>query len=157
MCRECIREDGWDKRIKLLRVKDHFICTFSSASATLSLQPSVARLTNPCFPPVPHTISLDRIDGNPSAQRALRGGRKGLHGQVPHRPHRTRQPPRPVKHPFAPRAETNNFFTIYFTGHFFFPYFKIRQKPDGWLRTFSVNTAAGLVRRAGRDSSSARA
>jgi DNA-directed RNA polymerase I and III subunit RPAC1 len=39
MCRECIREDGWDKRIKLLRVKDHFICTVfppSSASASTS-------------------------------------------------------------------------------------------------------------------------
>jgi len=30
MCRECIREDGWDKRIKLLRVKDHFIFSIES-------------------------------------------------------------------------------------------------------------------------------
>jgi len=28
MCRECIREPGWNERIELLRVKDHFICMF---------------------------------------------------------------------------------------------------------------------------------
>lgn len=28
MCRECIREEGWEKKIKLERVKDHFICTY---------------------------------------------------------------------------------------------------------------------------------
>jgi len=30
MCRECIREPEWDKRIKLLRVKDHFIFSIES-------------------------------------------------------------------------------------------------------------------------------
>jgi DNA-directed RNA polymerase I and III subunit RPAC1 len=28
MCRECIREPAWDERVKLRRVRDHFICTF---------------------------------------------------------------------------------------------------------------------------------
>jgi NAD-dependent dihydropyrimidine dehydrogenase PreA subunit len=135
MCRECIREDGWDKRIKLLRVKDHFICTFSSA---LSLQPYMARLTNPCFPPVPHTISLDRIDGNPSAQRALRGGRKGLHGQVPHRPHRTRQPPRPVKDPLRHSNHKNNtnYLQIIFPPFSFFPILKSDKNRTAILGPF---------------------
>lgn len=26
LCRECVRGDGWDKRVQLCRVKDHFIC-----------------------------------------------------------------------------------------------------------------------------------
>lgn len=26
MCRECIREDGWEEKVRLSRVKDHFIC-----------------------------------------------------------------------------------------------------------------------------------
>jgi len=30
MCRECIREPEWDRRIKLLRVKDHFIFSIES-------------------------------------------------------------------------------------------------------------------------------
>lgn len=92
----------------------------------LSLQPSMARATNPAFPPVPHTISLDRIDGNPSAQRALRGGRKGLHGQVPHRPHRTRQPPRPVKDPLRHSNHKNKhkLLQIIFPPFSFFPILK---------------------------------
>lgn len=28
LCRECIREDGWEKYVALRRVKDHFICKF---------------------------------------------------------------------------------------------------------------------------------
>lgn len=28
MCRECIRDPEREKRIKLRRVRDHFICTF---------------------------------------------------------------------------------------------------------------------------------
>lgn len=28
LCRECVRGDGWDKRVQLCRVKDHFICEF---------------------------------------------------------------------------------------------------------------------------------
>jgi len=26
LCRECVRGDGWDKRVQLRRVKEHFIC-----------------------------------------------------------------------------------------------------------------------------------
>jgi DNA-directed RNA polymerase alpha subunit len=26
LCRECVRGDGWDKRVQLCRVKEHFIC-----------------------------------------------------------------------------------------------------------------------------------
>lgn len=32
MCRECIREEGWDKKVKLTRVKDHFICKLLHSS-----------------------------------------------------------------------------------------------------------------------------
>lgn len=28
LCRECIREDGWEKYVALRRVKDHFICKY---------------------------------------------------------------------------------------------------------------------------------
>lgn len=28
MCRECIREPEWEQKIDLLRVRNHFICTF---------------------------------------------------------------------------------------------------------------------------------
>ena len=30
MCRECIRHEGWDDRVELLRVADHFIFTVES-------------------------------------------------------------------------------------------------------------------------------
>ncbi|EFC50261.1 predicted protein [Naegleria gruberi] len=33
MCRECIREDNWDKRIQLSRVKDHFIFSIESVGS----------------------------------------------------------------------------------------------------------------------------
>ncbi len=33
LCRECIRGDGWDKRVQLRRVKEHFIFTIESTGA----------------------------------------------------------------------------------------------------------------------------
>ncbi|KAL7249050.1 hypothetical protein ACSBR1_011252 [Camellia fascicularis] len=33
LCRECIREEGWDKYVALRRVKDHFIFTIESTGA----------------------------------------------------------------------------------------------------------------------------
>lgn len=38
LCRECVRGDGWDKRVQLTRVKDHFIFTIESTGA---LRPEV--------------------------------------------------------------------------------------------------------------------
>jgi hypothetical protein len=35
MCRECIRPDDFNKKIKLMRVKDHFICMFVARSPHL--------------------------------------------------------------------------------------------------------------------------
>lgn len=32
LCRECIREEGWDKNVALRRVNDHFICKYSNSS-----------------------------------------------------------------------------------------------------------------------------
>lgn len=29
LCRECIREPGWEEKVALRRVKDHFICKYS--------------------------------------------------------------------------------------------------------------------------------
>jgi DNA-directed RNA polymerase I and III subunit RPAC1 len=33
MCRECIRHPGWDERVLLTRVKDHFIFSVESTGA----------------------------------------------------------------------------------------------------------------------------
>ncbi|KAG0597410.1 hypothetical protein M758_UG335800 [Ceratodon purpureus] len=33
LCRECVRGDGWDKRVQLTRVKNHFIFTIESTGA----------------------------------------------------------------------------------------------------------------------------
>jgi DNA-directed RNA polymerase alpha subunit len=33
MCRECIRPAGWDKRVRLTRVRDHFLFTIESTGA----------------------------------------------------------------------------------------------------------------------------
>lgn len=38
LCRECVRGDGWDKRVQLCRVKDHFIFSIESTGA---LRPEV--------------------------------------------------------------------------------------------------------------------
>jgi DNA-directed RNA polymerase I and III subunit RPAC1 len=33
LCRECVRGDGWDKRVQLRRVKEHFIFSIESTGA----------------------------------------------------------------------------------------------------------------------------
>ncbi|KAJ0791968.1 putative DNA-directed RNA polymerase, RpoA/D/Rpb3-type, RNA polymerase, RBP11-like subunit [Helianthus annuus] len=33
LCRECIREPGWEEKVALRRVKDHFIFTIESTGA----------------------------------------------------------------------------------------------------------------------------
>ena len=34
MCRECIRDPAWEKRVKLERVKNHYICATSPLNLT---------------------------------------------------------------------------------------------------------------------------
>jgi DNA-directed RNA polymerase I and III subunit RPAC1 len=38
LCRECIREEGWEEKVALRRVKDHFIFSIESTGA---LRPEV--------------------------------------------------------------------------------------------------------------------
>jgi len=36
-CRECIREPGWERKVKLQKVKDHFICESFTTTTTISI------------------------------------------------------------------------------------------------------------------------
>lgn len=50
LCRECIRESAWADRVALLRVSDHFICTFSRLLLA-SLLGFIDGASRKCIPP----------------------------------------------------------------------------------------------------------
>jgi DNA-directed RNA polymerase I and III subunit RPAC1 len=91
MCRECIRDPAWDERVKLARVRDHFIFSVESTGimppevlfgeATKArrtplpaLRPTAASCVTPCcLKPYSTAYCGDEAEACPYADRALAG------------------------------------------------------------------------------------
>jgi DNA-directed RNA polymerase alpha subunit len=74
MCRECIRKEGWDRRVALKRVANHFIFTVES-TGILPPEEIVKRVSSQ---PLPCLSSLSL----PQAIQVLKSKTRGIKGLV---------------------------------------------------------------------------
>jgi hypothetical protein len=75
MCRECIRKEGWDRRVALKRVANHFIFTVES-TGILAPEEIVKRVSP--TPPPPCLTALSP----PQAIQVLQSKTRGIKGLV---------------------------------------------------------------------------